>query len=385
MERSRFAVWARRIALLLALVLVTTGAAVVWRTMSLIESDLLSPGAIGEPVELEVVGVAGSRVLLKDTPDASREGVWGVVGPNGYAQMTRVTATGPSGIERGFAVLSGTFEAGDIVTLDAAAFPDDPRASHGLPFEEVRVPGELGVNPAWLITGEADTWVIFVHGKREDGRLQALRSLPTFRKLGFPVLVITYRNDASGGAADDQSYRWGLDEWRDLEAAIDTATLRGASDFVLVGHDMGASVISMFLHESERASAVRGVILDSAILDPEALVDDLARDRGIPGYLSSLGKAVSRVRFGLEWSELDQVERVGEFDPNLPMLLMHGSADAVAPLAVAEEFAASLPEADLEVFDGAGHGALWNVESVRYEEVLTAFLSRVIPESLTEG
>lgn len=380
MERSRVGIWTRRVAIALTGVVVIVAVGVTWRLMNLIESDLLTPGALSEPVSLEVVDVSGSRITFADDENAAVDGVWGIIGENGYGQVTRVISRGPRGIERGLAVLSGAFVAGETVELDDYAFPEDPRTAHGLPFEEVRVPGELGVNPAWLIDGESDTWVVFVHGKDTDGRAQSLRALPTFRKLGLPVLVITYRNDASGGAGDDRLYTWGLDEWRDLEAALGTATLRGADDFILVGYDMGASIVAMFLHESDRTPDVRGVVLDSPVLDLDALVDDLADDHGIPGYLVVVGKALSRIRFGLEWSRLDQVERAAEFDPSIPILLMHGTVDEVAPIATADAFAAALPHVTYERFVGAGHGALWNSEPVRYEDVLTEFLIEVVPE-----
>jgi pimeloyl-ACP methyl ester carboxylesterase len=360
MEKRKGWVWVRRVAVGLVVVLLVVAAGVTWRMMDIIESELLRPGPLSDPVSLEIVGIAGSRVTFADDDAAAIDGVWGIAGDDGYGQFTRVMSRSTRGVERGLAVLSGGFSAGETVVLEANAFPDDPRTAHGLPFEEVRVPGELGVNPAWLIGGESETWVVFVHGKDMNGRAQSLRSLPTFRKLGMPVLVITYRNDASGGAGDDGHTTWGLDEWRDLESALATATLRGADDFILVGHDMGASIVTTFLHESDRTPDVRGVVLDSAVLDFEALVDDVGDDR------------------------LDQLERVDEFDPMIPMLLLHGTADTISPIETADAFAAALPHVEYERFSGAGHGALWNSQPVRYEEILTDFLISAIPELATD-
>ena len=371
--------------MLAAVVALLIGSAISWRTMNIVESELLTPDGLSETVTLEVVGVAGSRITFKDEGDAAIDGVWGIVGPSGYGQITRVISRDNAGVVRGLALLSGSFSVGEVVELDASAYPEDPRSAHGLPFEEIRVPSDLGVNPAWLITGENDTWIVFVHGADGNGRTQALRAIPTFRKLGFPVLVITYRDDASGGAGDDLRYAWGLDEWRDVDAALATATLRGADDFILVGHGMGASIISTFLHESELTPNVRGVIFDSAVLDLEEVIDEIARDRGIPGYLATIGKSIARIRFGLEWSRLDQLERVLEFDPSLPMLVLHGTDDTVAPITMTDAFAAALPLATYERFRGAVHGALWNSAPVRYEESLTDFLIGVTPGLASES
>jgi pimeloyl-ACP methyl ester carboxylesterase len=379
-EPSPLRIWTKRVAIALTVVVFLVGVGVVWRTTHIIDSELLSPAAGGDEIVLDVEAVSGSRITFADDDDAAIDGVWGVAGPNGYGQVTRVISRSAAGVERGLAVLTGTIAPGDAVVLDTNAFPADPRTAHGIPFEEVRVPSDAGVNPAWLVDGARQTWVIFVHGRdHPGGRTQALRALPAFRRLGLPTLVITYRSEAGAGG-ESPRYSWGLDEWRDLESAVTTAVLRGADDFVLVGCDMGASIVATFLHESDLAAKVRGVVFDSAVLDFEALVDRAIRDKSIPGYLAAIGKAVARIRFGLEWSRLDQVERASELDPTMPVLLLHGSADDFAPVATADAFAAALPQVRYERFEGAMHGALWNSEPVRYEEALTGFLVEVVPE-----
>ena len=383
MERGRAWVWFRRsvVGLLVLGLIVAVG--VTWRFMDIVDAELLSMAAADRGATT-VSEVGGGRIVLDAGERPERRGVWGIAGPNGYGQVTGVISIVGERVERGFLLLSGAIAAGDTVTFDVDAFFGDPRTAHGLPFEEVRVPGALGVNPAWLIDGEAETWVVFVHGRGPADRAESLRSLPTFRKLGLPILVITYRTDhaAEGGTARSM---WGLDEWRDLETALETASLRGADDFVLVGHDLGASIVATFLHESDSIPRVRGVVFDSPVLDIEARADRLAAQRGIPTPLAEIGKALSRIRFGLEWSRIDQLGRVAEFDPAIAMLVLHGTGDSVAPISAVEEFVAALPGTEFERFEGAAHGALWNSESVRYDEVLTDFLFAAVPELSQEG
>lgn len=384
MERGRAGVWVRRVAVATAFVVLIVAAAVTWRVMDLIDSEVLAPGAWEEPASVEVLEVSDDRIVLEDANDASRNGVWGIVGPSGYGQVVRIISSSEGRVEREFVLLAGSISAGEIVTFDPSAYPVDPRTAHGLPFQEIRVPGELGVNPAWLTEGESDTWVVFVHGKGARGREQSLRVLPVLRRLGFPVLVITYRNDQAGGAGDGRRHTWGLDEWPDLESALDTAQLRGADDFVLFGFDMGASIVAAYLDRSQSAHIIRGVVFDSPILDLEALVDEMTADRGIPNILAAVGKAIARIRFGLEWGQLNHAARAGEFDPSLPILLLHGTADTLSPIGAADDFAEALPDAAYERFGGASHGALWNQDPMRYESALGRFLLDVIPEMLTQ-
>ena len=42
----------------------------------------------------------------------------------------------------------------------------------------------------------------------------------------------------------------------------------------------------------------------------------------------------------IDWDALDQVERVGEFDPELPILLFHGTEDATVPVEISDAFEA---------------------------------------------
>jgi pimeloyl-ACP methyl ester carboxylesterase len=384
MERGRAGLWARRIAAGVAFLLLIVGAGISWRAMDLVESELLATGAWAEPSSVEVVSVGGGRIVLADEDEQSHEGVWGIAGPSGYGQVSGPSRRSPGVVERDLVVLAGSIAAGEIVAYDAVAYPIDPRLAHALPFEEIRVPGELGVNPAWLIDGEAETWVVFVHGKGHAGRKESLRLLPLLRRLGFPALVITYRNDGDGGAGEADRHTWGLEEWPDLDAALQTAMLRGAEDFVLVGYDMGASIVAAFLDRSELTGVVRGVVLDSPVLDLEEVADGLAAERSIPGFLAEVGKTVARIRFGLEWSELDRVSRAGQYDPSLPILLLQGTDDVIARRETADEFAAGLPHVSYELFGGAGHGTVWNQDPSRYEETVARFLFDVTPELLSD-
>ncbi len=323
--------------------------------------------------------VGAGRIVLPRDDVTERGGVWGVSNATGaYGQMAAVISKDAETIERSFRTLTGRFAEGEMVTLDAYAAGHDPQEAFALDFDHVRVPGSLGVNPAWVVDGSSDTWVIVIHGEGLDERRQALRILPALADGGFPALVITYRND--GAAPDDGGYyRWGLSEWQDVDAAIAYARTQGAEDFILYGFGMGANIAAMHLHESDAAAHVRGAIFDSVVIDLGAVVDQIAEDRGIPGIVSSAAKAVARVRFGLEWSELDQLARADQF--NTPLLLLHGTADELAPIATTDEFVEAVAgPVTYERFEGAGRTELWNHDPERYNMAVLAFLIELTRE-----
>jgi pimeloyl-ACP methyl ester carboxylesterase len=344
-----------------------------------IATDLLTPTSRGVGQQFEIGLVGAGRIVLPRNPATEREGIWGVSNETGaYGQIAVVVSKDAETIERSFRTLTGRFIAGEMVTLDAYAVGADPMEAFAIDFVQLRIPGALGVNPAWYIPGERDTWAILIHGEGQDERAQALRILPVLEEAGFPILVVTYRNDTA--APDDGGfYRWGLTEWQDVDAGITYAVTNGAEDYVLYGFGMGATIAMTHLHESDYAGDVLGVVLDSPVLDLGGVVDVIAEERGIPKLVSTAAKAVARVRFGLEWSELNQLDRIDQFD--IPMLLLQGTADDVAPVEVADSFAAALPElVTYERFEGAQRTELWNIDAERYNAAVLAFLTELAGE-----
>lgn len=352
---------------------------VTWYFSNVLRDDLLRPDSFVPDPTSEVVAVGSGRIVLAPTDDAVRPGVYGLVGPEGYGQVSTVLSTTEDGVERGFRLLEGAIEAGDPVGFDQYAFAGDPESAHGIQYREVRFSGDLGQHAAWLTDGDRDTWILIVHGKGIEERRQALRMIPRFHDEGFPVFVITYRNDTAAPASPDGLYGWGFDEWLDIQSAIDFAVANGANDFLLYGFSMGASISSIYLHEADEIELVRGVIWDSPVLDLAGVVDANAGDRSIPGFITWMAKGLSAMRFGVDWSGLDQVERAGEFD--VPILLMHGSADGTVPIEIAEAFADARPDlVRYERFDGADHMMLWNADPGRYEDAVLGFVFGLVEE-----
>ena len=124
------------------------------------------------------------------------------------------------------------------------------------------------------------------------------------------------------------------------------------------------------------ARRVVGVILDSPMLDLDATVDLGAENRNLPSFLTSIAKAISSFRFGIDWDALDYLDRASEL--SAPVLLFHGDADETVPVSISERFAESRPDlVTYEFFAGAPHVGAWNVDSERYEAVVGEFVDRV--------
>ena len=121
---------------------------------------------------------------------------------------------------------------------------------------------------------------------------------------------------------------------------------------------------------------ISGVVFDSAFYDPERIADRIGADRSLPGPLRGAGKLLASIRFDIDWNELDQIDRAGEY--TLPVLVMHGRADSITEIATAQEFSALLGDlVTLVEFPGGRHGQLWNSDPPRFEEELLRFIERV--------
>ncbi|MGQ7297715.1 alpha/beta hydrolase family protein [Quadrisphaera sp. KR29] len=262
----------------------------------------------------------------------------------------------------------------------------DPGRALGLPFDDVVVTSPVGELPTWLVhpaDGELDqkVWAVLVHG-RGGTREECLRALPVLHRLGVPALVPSYRNDLDAPASLSGRYGLGETEWVDVEAAVLHALDAGARDVVLVGWSMGGAIVLSHLARSWTADRVRAVVLDGPVLDWRTVLQHQARLHRVPPPLGRAGTALmgsplARAALGVEepldLDRLDWVARAEEL--RVPVLLLHGDADAVVPVGPSRLLAAARPDlVTLLEFPGAGHCREWNSDPDRWEREVARFL-----------
>jgi pimeloyl-ACP methyl ester carboxylesterase len=256
---------------------------------------------------LSVVAVTPATVTLSVPADPDQlltPGVWGLQWPTGYGQVTTIMARGQGTVTRAFHQLTGRpLAAGAGVALDNKAFPQNPRVGLGLPFQDVTYRGPLGPYPAWLVPGARDTWAILVHGNAMD-RLDTIKVVPALHRLGLPVLMISYRNDAEAPPDPSGMLRYGLTEWQDLAAAAQYALGHGARRLLLVGYSMGGAIVISFLERSPLAARVAGVMLDSPMTDLGRAVDHGASRQRLPLVGLPLPQSLTDVSRQLERANL---------------------------------------------------------------------------------
>lgn len=143
---------------------------------------------------------------------------------------------------------------------------------------------------------------------------------------------------------------------------------------------MGGAIVTEFLYESPLAERVRGVVLDSPMLDFGAAIDHGASQRSmpvvgtpIPDLIIWIAKNISSMRFGIDYDKLDYLSRMNELAA--PILLFQGDADRTVPVESADTLAEIRPDIVRYVRNpGIDHVRNWNVLRSEYEAAVKDFL-----------
>ena len=348
----------------------------------------VEPGSRGIVPDTVVESVTGREAVLRRTGEPVeddpllRSDTYGLVWDGGAGVLSgRPEPRDDGAVGRRLELVEGTPpSAGTEADLRGEVWTD-PEAAYGTRYEEVDVPCGGGSCPAWLVPGDAATWVVAVHGKGA-ARTEPLRGLRAAVDAGLPVLLITYRNDPEAPADPSGRYGQGATEWRDLEAAVRFALDRGAEDVVLYGASMGGAIVASFLERSELAGAVRGIVLDAPMLDLAATVDHGAAQRdlpvvgGVPDVLTDTARWIAGWRYDLDW---DAVDYLPADWLEVPALVFHGTDDDRVPVSTTDELAADRPDLVTAVrVPEAGHVRAWNADPAAYDRRVGAFLDCVV-------
>jgi pimeloyl-ACP methyl ester carboxylesterase len=351
-----------------------------------------------EDVRILSIDGAGDIVTLGSTPESRLPGDYSLffAGGSGHARVGEILAQTPETVTRRLVGI----DAGDISRSRRGRFSGwfytGPREL-GFPVDDVDIPTELGLAPAWLVPTATPTtrWVIQVHG-RAVRREEALRAIPVFRDAGYTSLLISYRNDEDAPASLDGRYGLGDTEWLDVEAALKYAIGRGATDVVLMGWSMGGATVLQTLTRSGLAGVVRGVVLDSPVVDWVVALRFQGGLRGLPNPIRSAAIALLGRKWAgrltgqhrpIDLSRLDFVRRSA--DLHVPILLMHSDEDGFVPATASLALATARPDiVTYERFTVAGHTMLWNYDRDRWNGAIsrwldTAPLSEAGPQAIT--
>jgi alpha-beta hydrolase superfamily lysophospholipase len=340
------------------------------------------PVAAAEGLRVLAVGV--DTVTLSATPESRQPGNYGLwfARGSGHARIGRVVTSTKRTVTR------------ELLGVDSGRLTKDSRARIGGWFysspaaldvasHSVWITTPVGEAPAWLIPapGDPSTWMIAVHG-RGVRRAETLRAVPVFRRNGYTSLLVSYRNDGDAPASDDGLYALGDTEWEDVDAAMAYALDHGATSLVLMGWSMGGATVLQAATRSPHAHAVRGIVLESPVVDWVTALRHQGRALGPANpFRTGALQVISRSWGGrmtgqlrpIDLGRLDFVGRAGELA--VPILLMHSSDDTYVPVTASRALAKLRKDiVTYEEFTVAGHTKLWNYDAARWEGAIDRWL-----------
>ncbi|MEU1040777.1 alpha/beta fold hydrolase [Streptomyces sp. NPDC005907] len=344
-------------------------------------SDAALKAPPGRPLpsepRLTVHSTAAGQIALTRDLASLRPGTYGLGGDGSHAVVGPVLDTAPhpadTVVRRLERVTHGTLKPGDKVWLTPNLHVGDPSAALGLEHVDVDIPGELGPLPAWFVPGARDTWVITVHGLGTT-REHPMNVMPFLQRRYIPVLDLAYRGDLGAPRPQDGLNHLGETEWRDLDAAIRFVVEQGAEHVILYGWSTGATMALHAAAHSALRDRISGLVLDSPVLSWEATLRALASARRTPAALLPLAVRAAQGRTSLHGDRTREVADPARL--TVPVLLLHGPDDVIAPWSTSRRFARSRPDlVTLHTVRNAPHGAMWNADPAEYEEALRRFLT----------
>jgi uncharacterized protein len=253
--------------------------------------------------------------------------------------------------------------------------------NYGLTYEDVSFPSrDDGLRlDGWLIQAGARRPVIIVHGWNQNRQSEAdarvLEIAAHLVRTGHPVLLFDLRGC---GRSEGSRFSLGPKEVRDVGGAIDFMAARGlASDGVdVLGYSMGAAASLLVAPTEPR---VRAVVEDSGYAELASILDQKVPEQsGLPGLFTPGTVLVGSLLTGANLYSVAPVAGVETLAQHgVPLLVIHGEADSLVPVAHGRRLAATYgPRSETYFVPGAEHVRAYETDPAKYLARVDSFFER---------
>ncbi len=238
----------------------------------------------------------------------------------------------------------------------------------GLDYEEVSFQTEDGLKlRGWHIPAKKKSLktLILLHGYPADkGNILPVTS---FLQEDFNLLLFDFRYL---GQSEGRYSTAGIDEVKDLLAAIGFLKNRGVQRVGVWGFSMGGAVALMGL---KKAPEIQAVVSESSYASLSEMAPRLFRIPGLRYILGYLVEFWAKIILGIDIRSNSPLQSVRQ--TTVPILLIHSSADTVIPFRHAQllrEALADNPRAEFWFKEGYAHGQL----GTEYQDRLRDFFDK---------
>ncbi len=217
----------------------------------------------------------------------------------------------------------------------------------------------------------SDRYVIFTHANT-DNHIGSLKYVPLFLDMGYNCVLY----DMRGHGEDEPTFcTYGILEGKDLAELVKDTRKRypDIAELGLHGESRGGSTtIEALAYKPD----VDFAISDCAFADMESAMRQKFKTMRLPEFLVPLVNVGIRVLYGYSIYDMRPIEAL---DSNtIPILFVHGDADATVPPQSARElYERAKGTRELHYFAGADHAESMLVAPQEYREVVASFLEDV--------
>ena len=196
------------------------------------------------------------------------------------------------------------------------------------------------------------------------------------REMGHNTIVVDER---AHGRSTSRTITFGIKERKDCLSWVNYVCEHygKSTPIFLSGVSMGAAAVLM-ASGLELPKNVAGIIADSPYTSPEAIIQKVCRDRGLPP--SAL---LPVIRMGARWFGHFELDETTVMDAvrrtRIPILLIHGEDDRFVPCRMSQEiWSACGGVRTLKTFPVAGHVLSYMVDTKRYERLVRQFVEECL-------
>lgn len=224
----------------------------------------------------------------------------------------------------------------------------------------------------WFTRPESDRVIIGFTGHR-GAKHELLGIGSGLWRAGNNVLLFDFRGC---GESDPAPLSVGHNEQADARAAVRFAReCLPDARIGIIGYSMGGALAIL---TAATDPAVRAVVADSAYASLREVVAHAYRRRRVPAQVLALSDALNHWRYGYPFAALRPVSVVGAIAPR-PLLIIHGSADMVTPVAQARQlYAAAGDPKELWIVEGVPHCGGYFADRRAYVEHVADFFDRAL-------